>query len=204
MKNSIWTAIISSSVMIIAFLAKLICSAYGIVEINIMSYLFLIGFFVSAWVPTLINLIFKFEIRLSALIGYHVFLVLSITIGSLWGVYNVFAYYDAIIHFASGVLIALIAYSLFKSSKNSNVSLFWLFLIVFSVAMMGGAVWEIWEFSTDAILGANSQRALGLFGREALFDTMLDIICDFCGAILGSFIVILIERRKTRGSELKK
>lgn len=170
---------------------------FGYVQMRMISYFFLLGFLVCAWLPYLLNLIFKLDFQLPAIISYHVFLVLSIIIGSLWRVYAMWTYYDIIIHFSSGVLIALIAYSLFSRSKN-RLSSVWLFFLLFSVALACGGLWEIWEFVTDGIFSNNGQDYAGYFERAALFDTMFDLICDASGAILGSTIAIFLKKKEEK------
>ena len=51
----------------------------------------------------------------------------------------------------------------------------------------------MWEFFTDIILNGNSQNAVGLIGREAIMDTMVDIVCDFVGGIVGAIVCLVIE-----------
>lgn len=203
-KKILWTSIASTCVGVLNLILLIVLSATNIVSANFLSYMFLLGFFVTTWIPFCVYLIFKTNINLFVLICYEVFLVLSLLVGSLWHVYNLFGAFDIIVHFASGVLIALIAYMFFSNSKKNKVGLVWLFLIVFSVSMMCGGVWEIWEFVTDAILKNDSQITGGLVGRAAIMDTMTDIICDFAGGIVGGVVVVLMEisnRKKTKEIE---
>ncbi len=199
-KQIIWSAVITSAIGLINLVVYTILACLDIVEMRFISYLFLLGLFVSAWLPLLVSFIFKLNFNFVALISYHVFLVLAIVIGSLWRVYSYWEYYDVVIHFSSGVLISLITYSIFIANKNNKVGLVWLFIIIFSVAMMFGGVWEIWEFVTDAMFGNNGQNWQGFVGRGALMDTMYDLICDCCGGILGSTIAIFMEYRKRHGT----
>ena len=71
-----------------------------------------------------------------------------------------------------------------------------MFIIVFSITMMSGALWEIWEFVTDILLDGNSQRFMGFTGQDALMDTMIDILCDFGGGVVGSIIAVVIHKKK--------
>ena len=80
-------------------------------------------------------------------------------------------------------------------------------IICFSVAV--GTIWEILEFVTDGLFGLNSQEFLsssGTFdmvhprvGRDALWDTMVDLILDLLGAvvvaIVGYFDIRMQKRR---------
>ena len=122
-------------------------------------------------------------------------------VGSLWQVYKLWTPFDKIIHFGSGVMIALFAYALFKESKNNKISLFWLFMLTFSIAMMCGGVWEIWEFTTDILFHNDAQITEDLIGRMAIMDTMYDIICDFVGGLIGATIAVLLECKKRKNKE---
>ena len=58
---------------------------------------------------------------------------------------------------------------------------------------MIGAVWEVYEFTFDGLLGLNMQKfALAdgteLSGHLALADTMKDIIVDILGAMVASAV----------------
>ena len=196
-KTLFWIAIAQTIFCLVNLAIYTPLAHFGYVEMRMISYLFLLGFVLCAWLPYLFNLIFKVDFKLAAVIAYQAFLILSIVVGSLWRVYSMWAYYDVIIHFLSGVLISLIAYSLFSQSK-SKLSYAWLFVLLFSIAVACGGLWEIWEFVTDGIFSNNSQVYAGYFERAALFDTMFDLICDASGAILGSTIALFLEKKSEK------
>lgn len=200
-KSNFLISIIMSIIAIVSVLLYLILASTGSIQLHKTWYLFVIGFIVTIWLPVLLELIFKLNIGKLANISYQSFLFLSIIVGSLWGVYSKVSFYDTIVHILSGVLIAFIAYSLFDNSrKNNKLGLIWLFVLIFSVSMMCGGLWEIWEFLTDIILDGNSQCVNGLVGRNAIMDTMIDILCDFGGGIVGASIVVFVESKKCKQS----
>lgn len=200
-KSNFLISIIMSVIAIVSVLLYLILTSTGSIQLHKTWYLFVIGFIITIWLPVLLELIFKLNIGKLANISYQSFLFLSIIVGSLWGVYSKVSFYDTIVHILSGVLIAFIAYSLFDNSrKNNKLGLIWLFVLIFSVSMMCGGLWEIWEFLTDIILDGNSQCANGLVGRNAIMDTMIDILCDFGGGIVGASIVVFVESKKCKQS----
>ena len=72
-----------------------------------------------------------------------------------------------------------------------HLSPFFVALFAFCFAVTIGAVWEIYEFSFDGLLGLNMQKFMTgdgevLVGRAALTDTMKDIIVDCLGALTAS------------------
>jgi len=204
-KFNLWVSIISSIVGIISGALYYILVGTNVIVAHKISYLFLLGYIATSWIPFILQLLLKIKIDKVANIVYQLFLFFSILVGSLWGMYGSMPSYDIILHTMSGLVIAFIAYSLFKNSKkNNSLSLAWLFVLIFSITMMCGGLWEIWEFSTDILLGGDSQRVGDLVGRAAIMDTMIDILCDFVGGIVGSIFVVLIERKCRKYSNTEK
>lgn len=198
-KQLFWISIICTVFAVLNLIPYTVLACMDFVEMRWLSYMFIFGFVVCSWIPFFLNWIFKLQFNIIIIICYQVFLALSLIVGSLWRVYGMWGIYDSIVHFGSGVLISMITYSLFENcNKNNKLSLVWLFVLVFSVGVMCAGVWEIYEFVTDGIIGNNAQVFEGLVGREALRDTMTDIICGTCGSILGAVVVVLIERQKRR------
>jgi len=74
-----------------------------------------------------------------------------------------------------------------------------MFLFAVSFTVMIGVMWEISEYLFDEFLQTNTQNALGLFGREAVLDTMHDLICDTVGGVIGASI--LVSRMKKNGED---
>ena len=69
-----------------------------------------------------------------------------------------------------------------------------------------GALWEIYEFSFDGLLGMNMQKfrledGTLLIGHEALRDTMEDIITDAIGALIVSVVGALTMKKKAAPNE---
>lgn len=165
---------------------------------NIYSILLIFLYFLAVWAPVLLTLIFKLRFYLPLVIAYEIFVILALVVGCLWGVYDMNTYYDKIVHVGSGILFALLAHNLLAEAKGNHLNLVWTFITVFAFSMMLGGIWEIWEFSFDALLGENTQHWMGFEGREVLFDTMFDIICDCVGGIAGGIAVIVFEKLKLK------
>ena len=69
-----------------------------------------------------------------------------------------------------------------------------------------GALWEIYEFSFDGLLGMNMQKfrledGTLLIGHEALRDTMEDIITDALGALIVSVVGALTMKKNAAPNE---
>lgn len=160
------------------------------------AYFMLVSSVAVFWAPVLIEKIFKIKWNYAVVLVFDVFVSCALIAGAIWNVYAAWFYFDKIIHFASGIVAAMIAYNLFNSSKKGSLSLPWLFVLAFSASMAIGGIWEICEFTFDGLFGDNTQRWMDLVGREVLMDTMKDLICDCCGSVLGGVCVILLERRR--------
>lgn len=193
-KLVLYVSIVFSVIGVINLVLYAIFTNCGVAKGRDMGYLFAIGFIATVWIPMAMNLLFKSKFKLTLLLSYEVFMYLSIAVGSMWSGYTLIWGYDKIIHFISGVLFALLGYNLFKNGKINTASLVWIFIISFSISMMSGGVWEIYEFTTDILIGNNAQGTLGKIGRDAIMDTMLDLCCDCGGAVIGAFWSVLLEK----------
>ncbi|HWR23140.1 MAG TPA: hypothetical protein VN366_06615 [Feifaniaceae bacterium] len=129
---------------------------------------------------------------------YLVFLYCSIYLGEVRNFYYLIPFWDSILHGFSGVMLGALGFTivnLLNREERLTVNLSPLFVSMFALcfAVTLGVLWEIYEFTFDGILGLNMQKfALqggALFvGRDALIDTMKDLIIDFAGALVMSVI----------------
>ncbi len=129
---------------------------------------------------------------------YFVFLYCAIYLGEVWSFYYRIPFWDIILHTFSGMMLGALGFSLvslLNSSENISVRLspFFVAFFAFCFALACGMIWEIYEFTVDGIAGMNMQKfALEtgepMIGREALSDTMEDIIVDTVGAFVVSLL----------------
>lgn len=129
---------------------------------------------------------------------YVIFLFCAIFLGEVRNFYYVIPYWDIILHTFSGGMIAALGFSfitLINDEENVHVKLtpFFVAFFAFNFAIMLGVVWEIYEYTADGLLGLNMQKfaledGTMLIGREALADTMEDLIVDGIGALVISVI----------------
>ena len=121
-----------------------------------------------------------------------IFLYCAIFLGEVRSYYYRFVGWDTVLHFFSAGMLATLAYSIVSILNRSDqvpVSLSpgFLALFAFCFAVAAGAIWEIYEFTGDSLLGMNMQKwrteaGVPLVGQAALADTMKDIIVDVLGA----------------------
>ena len=129
--------------------------------------------------PRVIMRIFKFKVSpfLNFLVQFFIFI--SMFLGKVQNYYGKFSWWDLFLHAVSGIVIFLVAYMLFLLQNNcqtSNVKpiLIITYALIFAIAMT--AIWEMWEFAGDRLLGLNSQGG-------SLMDTMEDIIAGSVGPL---------------------
>lgn len=116
------------------------------------------------------------------------FIFLAMFLGNINNFYDIY-HWDTILHTSSGFLTFLLGYMVFlyfNNSKIDNINNFVIVLFVLFFSISCAALWEIWEFSGDQLLGLNSQLSL--------FDTMKDIIT---GIIIPLFLCPFLNRYLT-------
>ena len=129
---------------------------------------------------------------------YAIFLYCSIYLGEVQYFYYHVPHWDTILHTFSGFMLGALGFSfilILNKTERIPVALSPSFIAVFafcfSVAL--GTMWEIYEFTADGLLFTNMQKYAAdaispYLGREAVVDTMKDLIVDTLGALVMSII----------------
>lgn len=158
-------------------------------------------------IPQLLKKKYDFEIPTSMYLLYLLFLYCAIFLGEVRKYYIEVPFWDDILHASSSVMTGLFAFMLvavmnrgkYISGKLPPIFIA-LFAFAFSISI--GALWEIYEFSMDRVLELNMQKyrlddGTMLIGREALTDTMKDLIVDTLGAFFSAtFGYISLKHRR--------
>lgn len=162
---------------------------------------------IAFFIPNIIYHKLKLELPPLIYVSYIVFLWSSIFLGEVRNFYYRYENWDNILHFFSGMMLGSLGFSIItllnKNLKTINLSPVFVMLFSISFAVSIGVVWEIYEFTFDGILNLNMQKfALEdgtlLIGRNALEDTMKDLIIDFCGAGLMSVLGYLTLKKNKK------
>ena len=150
------------------------------------------------FLPSKVEQRFRIHIPDIMQIMYILFLFCAIYLGEVRNLYYKVPYWDLILHcFSAGMLGALgfLIVQFFNNTEKLNIRLspFFVSLFAFCFAVTCGSVWEIYEFLADGVLGTNMQKfitadGIVLTGREAVSDTMEDIIVDALGALVVTAI----------------
>lgn len=128
------------------------------------------------------------------------FIFASMYLGEVRHYFYRYTWWDTMLHSSSAVILGYIGFLLvyaLNRDKRMDIHLtpFFIALFSFCFAVAVGALWEIFEYAVDAILGVNMQKARGLeeiYGafdtRLGVLDTMQDLIVDTLGALFVSIL----------------
>lgn len=166
----------------------------------------------------------KFHFKIPNLLDFVLisFAFSGFILGDVFNFYGKIPYWDSILHTFSGIVIAYIGFIVIEYLDQEytiplSVSPLFMSVIVVSVALAIGAVWEIGEYTVDDIFHTNNQQYMEstrstlynkddtpLQGHAALDDTMKDLMLDLGGAIVVAGIEYKKIERKQKKALLKK
>ncbi len=152
------------------------------------------------FLPTTLGRRFRVEIPPEFELMAIVFVYAALFLGEVRGYYTRFWWWDIALHTLSGLLLGIFGFLLiYVLNADERIDLHMrprfvaLFAFVFAVAM--GALWEIFEFAMDRLLGTNMQKPM-LGDPSGLTDTMWDLIVDTLGAAVVSLTALWYMRRQ--------
>ncbi len=144
-------------------------------------------------------------------IMYYIFLYCAVFLGEVFSFYYRIKHWDVILHAFSGAMLGalgLILVNILNDNEHVRVELspFFVALFAFCFALAAGAIWEIYEFTCDGLMQLNMQKYLSdageaFVGREALMDTMEDVITDAIAALAVSVVGFFSLRKEQRRKE---
>lgn len=156
--------------------------------------------------PSVIARKWKLGIPNFIYILYYLFLYCAVFLGEVFEFYYIVPHWDTILHFFSGAMLGALGFILVDLLNRDehvrvNLSPVFVSLFAFCFALAAGAVWEIYEYGCDALMGLNMQKyateqGVALVGRTALGDTMKDIVFDALAALGVAVIGYFTDFRK--------
>lgn len=172
--------------------------------------------FIITFVPSFLHNNTKLIFPTALQTGIVIFTFLAMYLGEIFRYYERFWWWDVMLHSTSGFMLGLIGFILLYSLNDDKDVLlkmnnFCIMLFAFCFAMSAGAMWEIFEFSGDYLLGMNMQKSVyvtdinelsvyvnqwGRFMDPGLTDTMKDIIVDAIGALVAVLGCFFFYRKK--------
>lgn len=152
----------------------------------------------AMFLPSILTHKFNLIIPSYMMVLYTVFLYCAIYLGEVRNFFYLIPKWDLILHTFSGAMLGALGFSvinILNKTERIPVNLSPLFVAVFTFcfAVSLGAIWEIYEFAIDGLFKQNMQKFAYesgelMVGREALADTMWDLIVDSCGAFVMASI----------------
>ncbi|GAB6190239.1 hypothetical protein JCM30566_19820 [Marinitoga arctica] len=159
-----------------------------------------------------IYIIWIFELITNSIIFEEIktFTIIQIALHSFFGLflgfYDKYDIFDDILHLSGGIWLATIIFPLVLSleltySRQKMPSLILkVNFYTFSIGMTMGVIWEIFEFISDSIFSDFPGYRLAQEG--SLTDTMMDLIYDSIGIIVGIFIFWKILKRLNKDRDM--
>jgi hypothetical protein len=147
---------------------------------------------------------YPFPVEIEILLS--LILVVHLTLGLALDFYDTFENYDKVLHYGNSVLVSfigfIIAYALYFTGRL-RASPWGVVIVILFLTLGIGALWEIVEYGSDKLIYGridSVQRQQGSPTLDPLDDTMIDLLVNFGGGILGAIIGGLYIRhsRKTQ------
>jgi hypothetical protein len=132
------------------------------------------------------------------IISLVIFAVFALVAGEIFKAYELFWWWDDMLHTVSGViagLVGFLAIYFFNARYNMHISPVFVGVFAFTFAITAGVLWEVFEFMMDAFFGLYMQRwnlpaDSVLIGRDyqgsGLRDTMSDLIVAGIGSLFAA------------------
>lgn len=136
------------------------------------------------FLPILIRSRAKISLPIEFDVVLVIFMYAAVFLGKAGHAYNHFWWWDVVLHTSSGFILGFIAFLILYvkvEQKKIMASRLLIGLIIFSVALAFGAVWEIVEYGLAVVFGGNLTAA-------GLRDTIQDLIVDGIGGLVMAWI----------------
>jgi hypothetical protein len=162
-----------------------------------------VAFAAAGDVAATFNLLLAFLVLVAARTAnlprlYDLAVIVALTFtqgGEALNLYDAIAWYDRVVHFVVPLLVSQIIYLCLArievmpdpSQETLPRHEAGMFVAVFALGLAAGALWEIFEWTSDGVFGS----ALS----EGNTDTVGDLIADACGSLAGGALMVLWAKR---------
>lgn len=141
-----------------------------------------VGTFVLTLLPIYTQRLLNVRLPSGFIAAIALFLMATLFLGEVGDFYEKYWWWDVVLHFGSAIgfgLMGVVLMLILVRGQKLTAAPITVSFFAFCFAVMIGALWEIWEFTLDQMLGLNTQKS-------GLVDTMWDLIVDCLGAALGA------------------
>lgn len=133
------------------------------------------------WIPALFYTLFYFRLPPIMKVGVYAFATASNLLATALNVYAIIPFFDTFLHTLFGYLGGYIGlYLLIRKRDIDKVSLFTKVFFCFALVGVVGVLWEVCEYTIDALLCGNTQHAV----ETGIVDTMQDQFCNLVGGLV--------------------
>lgn len=166
------------------------------------------GILAVTLLPHVLRRRFRFSLPYELELLAIAFVFASLFLGEVRGYYTSYPWWDSLLHASSGLLLGVFGFLLVHALNESdeigmNLKPGFVAVFAFLFALGIGAVWEIFEFSMDKLVGTKMQKPM--FGDPSgLTDTMWDLILDGAGALVISLLGYAYLKSPSRDSFLER
>lgn len=197
--------IVNLAVFYSSFICFFVASILAIVDFSagrtgLNTLCFSLFFNIALCTPFFVKKIFRVTFSPVVSIVFYLYMFVAGFLGVELHFYSRIAMWDVLVHFLMGMLISVLSIYILnvtvykKDIGKHNLVFTFIFMIAFAV--MCGVLWEIGEFVVDMIFDSGFQRYVTyegvlLVGQVALVDTMVDLMIDFAGAVVGIVFVLI-------------
>lgn len=152
------------------------------------------------YVPDLFKLT-KIEFSLPLTLAYEAFIIVAMILGIDLNWYSEMlvtasgdSYYDKIVHFSSGILVAVVGQELFQMfvprSEKTKTSRWFQALFLLGAVALVAVGWECYEFLYDEICGGQMQELV----KSGVADTMWDMIASLGGGVICIIFILYSQK----------
>lgn len=144
--------------------------------------------------PYIIKRLFKVNIGEGFIFVWILFIFLAHYMGVICEMYNKWYYFDKVTHTFSGVLSGCAGVVILSNVKVKSIGFKILFILSFTWLCAG--LWEVFEFTCNALFGGDAQRV----ALTGVTDTMWDMIVAFIGSIFVCIFYYIKEKYSALGN----
>ena len=147
---------------LIAFIIIFILSFVAFIDSIIIKDLVKIGLSLAALILYLVPFITKYKLKIVLPILleiiYYLFIFASLILGEVYAFYGPFPWWDIVLHFLSGFVLAGIGLSIVQIMNKNKSGKFFALLFAFCFSITLGTAWECLEFGFDITLRTDAQK----------------------------------------------
>lgn len=110
------------------------------------------------FVPFLVEKFLGLKLPTVLEISYYLFMFAALILGEVFAFYGPFLWWDIVLHFLSGFMLAGVGFSLVEIFGRGKQTRFFTLLFAFCFSVTAGIAWECVEFSFDIFARTDAQK----------------------------------------------